>query len=125
MSKKKDPKPLRPPQKQDHRPGTEDEMKPRAQHKRPEYKAAGKLEGKAALITGGDSGIGRAVFRALVLRARLHLVFGAGSMMLLLRRPKGLGVFLLGHDVLRVPSRIARGDDKMSAGATARVAAAI
>jgi NAD(P)-dependent dehydrogenase (short-subunit alcohol dehydrogenase family) len=27
----------------------------------PEYRAAGKLEGKAALITGGDSGIGRAV----------------------------------------------------------------
>jgi short chain dehydrogenase len=27
----------------------------------PEYRAAGKLQGKAALVTGGDSGIGRAV----------------------------------------------------------------
>jgi len=51
----------RPPQKQTTQPGREAEMKPRAQHKRPEYKAAGKLEGKAAIITGGDSGIGRAV----------------------------------------------------------------
>jgi NAD(P)-dependent dehydrogenase (short-subunit alcohol dehydrogenase family) len=54
-------KQLRPPQKQHHRPGTEDEMRPRAQHKRPEYRAADKLKGKVALITGGDSGIGRAV----------------------------------------------------------------
>ena len=51
----------RPPQKQTTQPGREAEMKPRAQHKRPEYKPAGKLEGKAAIITGGDSGIGRAV----------------------------------------------------------------
>ena len=54
-------KQLRPPQKQHHRPGTEEEMKPRAQHKRPEYRPADKLKGKFALITGGDSGIGRAV----------------------------------------------------------------
>ena len=54
-------KQLRPPQKQHHRPGTEDEMRPRAQHKRPEYRAADKLKGKIALVTGGDSGIGRAV----------------------------------------------------------------
>jgi NAD(P)-dependent dehydrogenase (short-subunit alcohol dehydrogenase family) len=61
MAKSKQEKTLRPPQKQEKQPGTEDQMKPRAQHKRPEYKACGKLEGKRALITGGDSGIGRAV----------------------------------------------------------------
>ena len=51
----------RPAQQQSRRPGHESEMRPRPQHKRPEYKAAGKLSGKAAIITGGDSGIGRAV----------------------------------------------------------------
>ena len=61
MAKKRQPKQIRPRQKQDHRPGTEAEMRPKAQHKRPEYRAADKLKGKVALITGGDSGIGRAV----------------------------------------------------------------
>lgn len=50
-----------PPQHQEKQPGIEKEMTPRPQFKAPEYKAAGKLEGKAAIITGGDSGIGRAV----------------------------------------------------------------
>ena len=62
MAKKtKTEKPLRPEQQQSQRPGHEAPMRPRAQHKRPEYKAASKLTGKVALITGGDSGIGRAV----------------------------------------------------------------
>jgi NAD(P)-dependent dehydrogenase (short-subunit alcohol dehydrogenase family) len=36
-------------------------MRPRPQSRARKYKPAGKLEGKSALITGGDSGIGRAV----------------------------------------------------------------
>jgi NAD(P)-dependent dehydrogenase (short-subunit alcohol dehydrogenase family) len=42
-------------------PGLESDLKPRPAYEAPTYKAAGKLEGKRALITGGDSGIGRAV----------------------------------------------------------------
>jgi NAD(P)-dependent dehydrogenase (short-subunit alcohol dehydrogenase family) len=42
-------------------PGLESDLKPRPAYEAPAYKAAGKLEGKRALITGGDSGIGRAV----------------------------------------------------------------
>jgi len=54
-------KPLRPPQKQEEQPGREDKMTPRPKVQRPEYKGSGKLAGKVALISGGDSGIGRAV----------------------------------------------------------------
>ena len=43
------------------KPGIEAEVTPRPQYQAPHYRAAGKLEGKASLITGGDSGIGRAV----------------------------------------------------------------
>jgi len=42
-------------------PGLESEMEPRPEYSAPFYKAAGKLVGKRALVTGGDSGIGRAV----------------------------------------------------------------
>ncbi len=42
-------------------PGTTDAMTPRPDHGEDSYKGSGRLEGKKALITGGDSGIGRAV----------------------------------------------------------------
>lgn len=49
-----------PPQEQP-RPGIEAEMEPRPQYEAPEYKGSDKLKGKAAIVTGGDSGIGRSV----------------------------------------------------------------
>jgi len=42
-------------------PGTDQDMKPGADHGEESYTGCGKLEGLAAVITGGDSGIGRAV----------------------------------------------------------------
>ncbi len=49
-----------PPQHQDEQPGKEYLMIPRPIFNNPYYRAAGKLMGKVAIITGGDSGIGRA-----------------------------------------------------------------
>lgn len=48
-------------EKQNSQPGIEKEMSPKPEYINPNYKAAGKLVNKTALITGGDSGIGRAV----------------------------------------------------------------
>ncbi len=49
------------PEQEQEVPGTEAEMKPKADHGEESYKGSGKLQGKKAVITGGDSGIGKAV----------------------------------------------------------------
>jgi NAD(P)-dependent dehydrogenase (short-subunit alcohol dehydrogenase family) len=54
------PKPPYPEQRQEP-PGLESEMDPKPDYGEGTYKGSGKLKGKAAIITGGDSGIGRAV----------------------------------------------------------------
>jgi len=48
-----------PPQHQDQQPGRQDQMDPQPKIARREYKGSDKLKDKVALITGGDSGIGR------------------------------------------------------------------
>lgn len=49
------------PEQHQAKPGKEHELRPRPRFKAPDYKGSEKLKGMAALITGGDSGIGRAV----------------------------------------------------------------
>jgi NAD(P)-dependent dehydrogenase (short-subunit alcohol dehydrogenase family) len=58
MNKKKIQQPA---QHQDVQPGIEAKMHPQPLYLSPHYKGSGKLKNKIAIITGGDSGIGRAV----------------------------------------------------------------
>lgn len=50
-----------PPQHQNHQPGVEDEMNPIPIHVSEQYEGSNKLKDKVAIITGGDSGIGKSV----------------------------------------------------------------
>ena len=61
MPKENKQKELQPPQHQNRRPGVESKMTPKPKADDPGYRGSGKLKGKVAIITGGDSGIGRAV----------------------------------------------------------------
>lgn len=60
MTTSSEKKPSFPPQHQDQKPGIESQMRPRPEFDNPNYKGSNKLKGKVVLITGGDSGIGRA-----------------------------------------------------------------
>ena len=50
-----------PPQTQSRQPGEQTQMHPQPKSIREGYRGTGKLEGRVAIVTGGDSGIGRAV----------------------------------------------------------------
>lgn len=50
-----------PPQQQDRMPALEHEMHPAPEYRHPDWRPSGLLEGQVVVVTGGDSGIGRAV----------------------------------------------------------------
>lgn len=65
-----------PPQHQDRQPGFEYVMNPLPISENPQYKGSGKLTGKVAIISGGDSGIGRSVALAFAKEgAKLSIIY--------------------------------------------------
>ncbi|MDF2556906.1 MAG: short-chain dehydrogenase/reductase [Bacillales bacterium] len=90
-----------PSQHQNMQPGKESEMNPLPQFISPSYKASGKLEGKVAIITGGDSGIGRAI-------ATLYAMEGADIVIVYLNENEDAKVteqevLKLGKRCLKIP----------------------
>jgi NAD(P)-dependent dehydrogenase (short-subunit alcohol dehydrogenase family) len=63
------------PRQQQEPPGAEEQMQPRADHGEESYQGSGRLAGKVAVITGADSGIGKAVAIAYA-REGANVAFG-------------------------------------------------
>ena len=57
----------KPPQHQERQPGIEAEMRPKPRYRHPDHKPCAALQNRVVLITGGDSGIGRATAVAAAL----------------------------------------------------------
>lgn len=66
---------LQPPQHQRQQSGREHKMKPRPRAEDEKHRGSGKLQDKVAIITGGDSGIGRAVAIAFAKEAPIFQSF--------------------------------------------------